>query len=130
MNLQKWAHPDANDGRTPACRTGAASDKENKENKGKNYRDARQNPNIKFAGEVPLITTQRPIPGQNYVGTPMDVSAIASLATEMSQNQTAQAVQIAVLKKAMDIEAQSAMQLLEAVPSNPPNLGNNVDLFA
>lgn len=60
----------------------------------------------------------------------MDVSAIASLATEMSQNQTAQAVQIAVLKKAMDIEAQSAMQLLEAVPSNPPNLGNNIDLFA
>lgn len=60
----------------------------------------------------------------------MDVSAIASLATEMSQNQTAQAVQIAVLKKAMDIEAQSAMQLLEAVPSNPPNLGNNVNLFA
>lgn len=60
----------------------------------------------------------------------MDVSAIASLATEMSQNQTAQAVQIAVLKKAMDIEAQSAMQLLEAVPSNPAHLGNNVDLFA
>ena len=60
----------------------------------------------------------------------MDVSAIASLATEMSQNQTAQAVQIAVLKKAMDIEAQSAMQLLEAVPSNPQHLGNNVDLFA
>ncbi|MBU3696549.1 YjfB family protein [Dechloromonas sp.] len=60
----------------------------------------------------------------------MDVSAIASLATEMSQNQTAQAVQIAVLKKAMDIEAQSAMQLLQAVPSNPPHLGNNVDLFA
>jgi len=60
----------------------------------------------------------------------MDVSTIASLATEMSQNQTAQAVQIAVLKKAMDIEAQSAMQLLEAVPSNPPHLGNNVDLFA
>ena len=88
------------------------------------------NQNIKFASEVPLITTQRPIPGQNYAGTPMDVSAIASLATEMSQNQTAQAVQIAVLKKAMDIEAQSAMQLLEAVPSNPPNLGNNVDLFA
>ena len=60
----------------------------------------------------------------------MDVSAIASLATEMSQNQTAQAVQVAVLKKAMDIEAQSAMQLLEAVPSNPAHLGNNVDLFA
>jgi hypothetical protein len=60
----------------------------------------------------------------------MDVSAIASVATEMSQVQTAGAVQIAVLKKAMDIEAQSALQLLQAVPSNPPNLGNKVDQFA
>ncbi len=59
----------------------------------------------------------------------MDVSAIASVATEMSQVQTAQAVQIAVLKKAMAIEEQSAMQLLEALPSNPPNLGNNVDVL-
>ena len=77
----------------------AASDKGNKETKEKNYRDARQNQNIKFASKVPLITTQWPIPGQNYAGTPMDVSAIALLANrEMSQNQTA--VQIAVLKKA------------------------------
>jgi len=59
----------------------------------------------------------------------MDVSAIASVATEMSQVQTAQAVQIAVLKKAMAIEEQSAMQLLQALPSNPPNLGNNVDVL-
>jgi hypothetical protein len=42
----------------------------------------------------------------------MDVSAIASVATEMSQVQTAQAVQLAVLKKAMAIEEQSAMQFL------------------
>ena len=48
----------------------------------------------------------------------------------MSQNQTAQAVQIAVLKKAMDIEQQSALQLLQAVPNNPPNLGNSVDIRA
>ncbi len=59
----------------------------------------------------------------------MDVSAIASVATEMSQVQTAQAVQIAVLKKAMAIEEQSALQLLQALPSNPPNLGNNVDVL-
>ena len=59
----------------------------------------------------------------------MDVSAIASVATEMSQVQTAQAVQLAVLKKAMAIEEQSAMQLLQALPSNPPNLGNNVDVL-
>ncbi|MDD2744226.1 MAG: YjfB family protein [Rhodocyclaceae bacterium] len=60
----------------------------------------------------------------------MDASEIASVATEMSQIKTAGAVQIAVLKKAMDIEAQSALQLLQAIPSNPPNLGNNVDQFA
>jgi hypothetical protein len=59
----------------------------------------------------------------------MDVSAIASLATQMSQVQTADAVQVAVLKKAMDIQEQSALQLLQAVPNNPPNLGNNVDQF-
>lgn len=59
----------------------------------------------------------------------MEVSAIASVATEMSQVQTTQAVQLAVLKKAMAIEEQSAMQLLQALPSNPPNLGNNVDVL-
>jgi hypothetical protein len=59
----------------------------------------------------------------------MDVGAIASASTEMSQVQTADAVQVAVLKKAMDIQEQSALQLLQAVPNNPPNLGNNVDQF-
>lgn len=84
---------------------------------------------IKFAGKLPLMTDTG-IPVGHHIGVSMDVSAIASVATEMSQTQTAQAVQIAVLKKAMDIESQSALQLLQAIPSNPPNLGNNVDLFA
>jgi len=38
-----------------------------------------------------------------------------------------------VLKKAIDIQAQNALQLLEALPqmpSNPPNLGNSVDVKA
>jgi hypothetical protein len=43
-------------------------------------------------------------------------------------------VQLAVLKKAMDIQAQGAMQLIQAaaqvIPNNPPNLGNQVDVFA
>ena len=64
----------------------------------------------------------------------MDVSNIASAATEMAQSSTAQAVQLAVLKKAMDVEAQGAMALVQAasqaIPVNPPNLGNNVDTFA
>ena len=65
----------------------------------------------------------------------MDTNAIASLASDLSQTRTAGAVQIAVLKKAMDIEANGALQLLQALPApmpvkNPPNLGNNVDTFA
>lgn len=64
----------------------------------------------------------------------MDVSGIAAVATEMSQARTGDAVQVAVLKKALDIQSQNALQLVEAaadvVPSNPPNLGNQVDAFA
>ena len=60
----------------------------------------------------------------------MDVSNIASSATAMSQAQTTNAVQMAVLKKAMDIGKSSAEQLIAAIPSNPPNLGNSVDTYA
>lgn len=64
----------------------------------------------------------------------MDVSAIASMATEMSQARTTEALQVAVLKKALDIQAQGALQLIEAasqvIPSNPPHLGNSVDTVA
>jgi len=64
----------------------------------------------------------------------MDISGIAALATGMSQARTADAVQLMVLKKAMDIEAQSGLQLILAasnvVPSNPPNLGNRIDTIA
>jgi spore coat protein CotF len=63
----------------------------------------------------------------------MDVSNIASAATAMSNAQTSNAVQMAVLKKAMDIGKNSAEQLIEALPqagANPPNLGNHIDTYA
>lgn len=64
----------------------------------------------------------------------MDVSSIAAAATSMSQDKLANDVQISVLKKAMDISAQSAAQLIEALPqppaANPPHLGNSVDTYA
>ena len=64
----------------------------------------------------------------------MDVSAIATMATEMSQARTAEAVQVAVLKKALDLQEQGAMQLVAAasqvIPSNPPHLGTAVDTVA
>jgi hypothetical protein len=64
----------------------------------------------------------------------MDVLGIAAAASDLAQSRLANAVQIAVLKKAMDIEAQAALQLVEAaaqvIPVNPPNLGNQIDTFA
>jgi len=63
----------------------------------------------------------------------MDISSIASASTALSQQQTSNAVQMAVLKKAMDIGKNSAEQLIEAIPqagANPPNLGNSIDTYA
>jgi len=61
----------------------------------------------------------------------MDVSNIGSLSTALSQAQTGDAVSTLVLKKAMQIQEQNALQLLQALPqvsNNPPNLGNSVDV--
>lgn len=67
----------------------------------------------------------------------MNVSPSGSVASAASgaasQASTGDAVAITVLKKALDIEAQGALQLIQALPatpSNPPNLGNGVDTFA
>lgn len=63
----------------------------------------------------------------------MDTLAIASLATEMATTRTQQAAQIAVLKKAMEMQGQGAIQLLMAATqtyNNPAHLGNNVNTFA
>lgn len=65
----------------------------------------------------------------------MDVSAIASLATEASQARTADAVSVAVLKKALDVEAQGAAQLVQAAVQSmqaggrPPRPGSFIDVF-
>jgi len=64
----------------------------------------------------------------------MDVAGIAAVATEMAQARTGNAVQLAVLKKAMDVEAQGALQLIQAasqvITTSPPNLGTRIDTFA
>lgn len=63
----------------------------------------------------------------------MDITSMTGLSAVLSQTRTADAAGIAVLKKAMDIQAQAAMQLIQALPqpsSNPPNLGNSVDVRA
>lgn len=62
------------------------------------------------------------------------VSSVASAASAASQGQMGDAVNILVLKKAIEMQAQSALQLLEALPapaaSNPAHLGQNVDVTA
>lgn len=61
----------------------------------------------------------------------MDISSVGSLTSAMSPVEIRDAANTAVLKKAIDIQAQNAAQLLEALPqvsSNPPNLGNAVDV--
>lgn len=61
----------------------------------------------------------------------MDTLGIAALATEMATVRTQQAAQIAVLKVALDQQANGALQLLQALPAaNPAHLGNSIDVFA
>jgi hypothetical protein len=61
----------------------------------------------------------------------MDVTSIASLATNLSTAKVDQEIGIAVLKKAMDIESAGAMALINAIPSAtnlPANLGQNINI--
>ena len=69
----------------------------------------------------------------------MNVSAtstsIASASAQVQQGTVAEAAQLLVLKKAMNIEASSALALLQAVPGNLPfatsgNLGTKVNASA
>lgn len=65
----------------------------------------------------------------------MEVNQIAHLATTIANTATNQAVGIAVLKKAMDVQASSATALLEALPpatevNLPPHLGQHVNTTA
>lgn len=66
----------------------------------------------------------------------MDVSNIASAATTMSEASVQQAAGTAVLKKALDIGAENAMALINAIPDNtaaqnlPSHLGQNINTTA
>lgn len=64
----------------------------------------------------------------------MNTSDIATLASNLSQSRTADAVQMLVLKKSMDLSAQGGMQLVQAATqaanNNPPHLGSQIDTYA
>ena len=65
----------------------------------------------------------------------MDVTAIASVATDLAATRLQQEASTAVMKKVMDISASNAMALIEALPSAPAanlpaHLGQNVNTTA
>jgi hypothetical protein len=75
-------------------------------------------------------TTTKDIEKEN---NDMETNDIAALSTQMSQIQLGDKVGTAVLKKAIDIQNAAAAQLIEALPappSNPENLGQNIDTQA
>ena len=65
-----------------------------------------------------------------------DVTSIANSASALSDVRTSQAISIAVLKRAIDVSAESATALIEAIPEAPrtanlpANLGRNVNTTA
>lgn len=69
----------------------------------------------------------------------MDAVSVASMMTAMQQAQLQDQVGTAVLRKALDVQESTAQALLSALPqiqqapisaSNPPHLGNSVNVFA
>jgi hypothetical protein len=67
----------------------------------------------------------------------MNISAtgIASMSTQLQQGKVAESAQLLVLKKAIDIEASSALALLQTMTGNLPvansgNLGTKLNVAA
>lgn len=65
----------------------------------------------------------------------MELSNIAAAVSNAKMAKTASDVSILTLNKALDIQSDSALQLIQAIPdlsalsSNPPNLGNSIDVM-
>jgi uncharacterized protein (DUF1778 family) len=64
----------------------------------------------------------------------MNISSVSQATSAASQAATGEAAAVMVLKKALELQSQSALQLIDALPqpaaNNPPNLGNSLNTFA
>ena len=66
----------------------------------------------------------------------MNVNSVGTVPASLASATTGDAVAVTVLKKSLDIQAQSAMQLIAALPQvqpapgTTPTLGNSVNTFA
>lgn len=65
----------------------------------------------------------------------MDISSVGAAVSNAQSAKLASDVSIKMLSKALDLQSEGAMSLIEAIPdlsavsSNPPNLGNSVDVM-
>ncbi len=58
-------------------------------------------------------------------------SSIAAMSVEMSMQQTAQAVQVSVLKKTMETQEAAAMNLIQQMAPQPaPSFGHLLNAYA
>lgn len=63
----------------------------------------------------------------------MELNGLSSLSTALTQAKTGDSASILMQKKAMDLQAQAAEQLIQALPqpaNNPPHLGQKIDVKA
>ncbi len=62
----------------------------------------------------------------------MDVSGAVSTATSLATAQNSDALNVAMLKKALDMQAVMAASLIEALPALPsnPNIGRTINTIA
>ena len=63
----------------------------------------------------------------------MDVSSIAAVASNLAATTTSQAVSVAVLKKALATQSETAAALLQAIPAPlqlPDHLGQRINTVA
>lgn len=65
----------------------------------------------------------------------MELSSIASQVSSQASSQTAAQISLLLLRKTLDLQAANMAGLVQAAaptstPSNPPNLGNSIDVTA
>ena len=94
---------------------------------------------LKFSRHRPLTCLNREYLFEVYwfEGLIMNVSSVAAFASANAAQQSQDAVSIAVLKKALDIQAQGALQLIQALPATTAsapvtngNLGTVINTWA
>lgn len=65
----------------------------------------------------------------------MELSSVASAVSNANAAQAAAMASVLLLKKTLDLQSETAIGMIQAIPqvtppSNPPHLGNSIDVMA